>query len=96
MWDNDVKGLDGVGWIQVWINSQKNITLGSDHTKDREIAPDSGSKKILAVQVSYLLTSTKCGTPDQRSLHRTVTLFVAYPFFLWNPFTKNSSTNATF
>jgi hypothetical protein len=58
LWDNNGKsGLDGVGWIQVWINGEKKLTQGSDHT-GAEVQVDSGSKRILAVHVSCLVTST--------------------------------------
>jgi hypothetical protein len=54
LWDNKGKsGLDAVGWVQIWINNEKKLTEGSDHTGD-EVTIDPGSKKIIALQVSYL------------------------------------------
>ncbi|CAI6339098.1 unnamed protein product [Periconia digitata] len=59
LWDNKgKKGLDGVGWVQVWINGEKKLTQGSDHTGD-ERTFDAGSKKILAIQGK---TASQAGT----------------------------------
>lgn len=53
LWDNKGKaGLDGVGWVQVWINGEQKLTQGSEHTGDEQTF-DPGSKRILALQVSF-------------------------------------------
>jgi hypothetical protein len=66
LWDNNGKnGLDAVGWVQVWINGNKLLTQGSDHTGD-EISVDAGSKRIIALSVSYPVTSTHYAAPKQK------------------------------
>jgi len=67
LWNNlETETTNGVGWVQVWINGEKKLTLGSDHT-GKEIVVDTGSQKIIAIGVSYFVTSTKSTLPDQIS-----------------------------